>query len=220
MLKRYHLAQNALRDGGENTAEYREAMQDFSLLRNRKSSGVRLLQNAVTKKHRIDDGEARTSETEMTDAAVVDMLPDSQKENAHKLLRLLCAHGDDVVSWTRNGEVSIHGERLHGMNFADLVNDVLQSSRSSIGYMPQREHFLTDLADASVPEALIKNKKALKLYREIKTDYDNDDSNNEATVSSTTATFCGDEGYSASTKNKIIKKRNEREEVIDWTAPL
>ena len=94
-------------------AEYREAMQDFSLLRNRQSSGVRLLHNAVTKKRRIDDGEARTSETEMTDAAVVDMLPASQKENAHKLLRLLRAHGDDVVSWTRNGEVSIYGERLH-----------------------------------------------------------------------------------------------------------
>ena len=186
--------------------EYREAMQDFSLLRNRQSSGVRLLQNAVTKKRRIDDGEARTSETEMTDAAVVDMLPASQKENAHKLLRLLRAHGDDVVLWTRNGEVSIHRERLHGMNFADLVNDVLQSSRSSIRSMPQRENFLTALADASVLETLIKNKTALELYREIKTDYDNDDSNNEATVSSTTASFPGDEGYSASTKNKIIKK--------------
>ena len=41
MLKRYHLAQNILEDarrspGGEaNMAEYREAMQDFSLLRDR-----------------------------------------------------------------------------------------------------------------------------------------------------------------------------------------
>ena len=75
---------------------------------------------------------------------------------------------------------------MHGTNLVDLVNDVLQSSRSSIMSMPQRENFLTALADANVPEALIKNKTALKLYREIKSDYDNDDSNTEAIVSSTT----------------------------------
>ena len=159
-------------------AEYREAMQDFSLLRDRQGSDARQQQNAVKKKRRIDDGEVSTSETDMTDAAVVDLLPSSQKENAFKMLRLLRAHGADVVSWTRTGDVSIHGERVHGTNLVDLVNDVLQSSRSSIKSMPQRENFLTALADASVPETLIKNKKALELYREIKADYDNDDSIN------------------------------------------
>ena len=118
-------------------------MQNFSLLCDRQGSGLRRLQNAVTKKRRIDDGEAKTSETAMTDAAMVDMLLVSQKENALKLLRLLRAHGADVVSWTRNGEVSIYGERLHGMNFADLVKDVLQSSRSSIRSMSQREKLIS-----------------------------------------------------------------------------
>ena len=124
------------------------------------------------------------------------------------MLRLLRAHGGDVVSWTRTGDVSIHGERVHGTNLVDLVNDVLQSSRSSIKSMPKRENFLTALADASVPETLINNKTALKLYRQIKADYDNDDSINEAAVSSTTASFRGDKGG------------KERKEAIDWTAPL
>ena len=191
MLKRYHLAQNIIEDarhshnGDAKMAEYREAMQDFSLLRDRRVSGAREQQNAVTKKRRIDNGEASTSEIEMTDAAVTDLLPASQKENALKMLRLLRAHGEDVVSWTRTGDVSIHGERVPGTNLVDLVNDVLQSSRSSIMSMPQRENFLTALAAASVPEALIKNKTALELYREIKADYDSDDSINEAAVSST-----------------------------------
>ena len=88
MLKRYHLAQNALLDDDANTA----------LLRDRQGSDARLLQNTVMKKRRIDDGEAKTSETAMTDAAVIDMLPASQKMNALKLLRLLRAHGDEVVS--------------------------------------------------------------------------------------------------------------------------
>ena len=219
MLESYHLAQTKFRDGDANMAEYREAMQDFSVLRDRQGERARPQQRAVTKERRSDDGEARTNETAMTDAAVIDMLPASQKENAHKLLQLLRAHGDDVVSWTRNGGVSIHGEHLRGMNIADLVNDVLQSSPSSTRTMPQRENFLTALAYASVPEVLIKKNTALELYREIKTDFNNDDLDDDDTeVSSKTSR--GREGYSASTKSKTRKRRVERKEFIDWTAPL
>ena len=86
--------------------------------------------------------------------------------------------------------------------------------------MPQRENFLTALADANVPEALIKNKRALELYREIKTEYDNDDSDDDAVVSSTTVSSRGGEGYKATMKSKTRKRRDDKKEVIDWTAPL
>ena len=56
MLKRYHMAQNILEDARrspENDAkmdEYREAIQDFSLLRDRQSRGTLMLQSDVNKK--------------------------------------------------------------------------------------------------------------------------------------------------------------------------
>ena len=65
------------------------------------------------------------SEAEKTDAEVVGALPGSQKENAQKILQLLRAQGDEIVSWSPRGDVCIYGERLHGLNIADLVIDVL-----------------------------------------------------------------------------------------------
>ena len=55
LLKRYHLAQNILRDAQHSTdgdakmEEYREAMQYFSLLSDRQGN-ARLTQQTVTKK--------------------------------------------------------------------------------------------------------------------------------------------------------------------------
>ena len=169
MLKRYHLTQNILEDtrhshnGDAKMAEYREAMQDFSLLRDGRGV-VKLPEQPVAKKRRLEDGdnndddEVKMSEAEKTDSEVVDVLPDSQKENAQKMLQLLHAHGEEIISWSPRGDVSIHGERLQGLNIADLVNDVLQSSRSSTRSMPQLEIFLTALADANVPVALIRQR--------------------------------------------------------------
>ena len=92
---------------------------------------------------------------------MVDVLPTSQKGNAQKLLRLLRAHGDEVVSWTRNGEVSIHGQRLRGTNIVDLIGDVVRSSPSKAIAL-QRERFLSVLVEANVHETLVKNKTALE----------------------------------------------------------
>ena len=230
MLRRYHLAQNVLEDARRSPhddakmAEHREAMQDFSLLRDRRGV-VKLPEQPVAKKRRLEDGdindddEVKMSEAEKTDSEVVDVLPDSQKENAQKMLQLLRAHGEEIISWSPRGDVSIHGERLQGLNIADLVNDVLQSSRSSTRSMPQQESFLTALADANVPEALIKNKAALELYREIKNDYSNEDSDNDFEVSSTTASSSQSEkGYK--TTKKATKGRDVLKDVIDWNAPL
>ena len=69
MLRRYHLAQNVLEDARRSPhddakmTEYREAMQDFSLLRDRRGI-VKLPEQPVAKKRRVvsdDDGE-RVSE--------------------------------------------------------------------------------------------------------------------------------------------------------------
>ena len=153
MLKRYNLAHNMLQnahhsnDGNAKMDEYRETMQDFTLLRNDKGDEV--------------------DRAEVNNAAVVDVLPASQKGNAQKLMRLLREHGDDVVSWTQNGNVSIHGQRLRGTNIVDLVGDVVRLLPSK-GIAPQRERFLTALADVNVPETLVKNKTALERYRKIK----------------------------------------------------
>ena len=84
--------------------------------------------------------------------------------------------------------------------------------------MPQQESFLTALADANVPEALIKNKAALQLYREIKNDYRNEDSDNDFEVSSTAASSSQSEkGYK--TTKKATKSRDVLKDVIDWNAP-
>ena len=65
------------------------------------------------------------------DAVSVDVLPANQRKNAKRIMRLLCANGNDIVSWTSNDEVSIRGQRLRGTNIIDLIVDVLRSSRSS-----------------------------------------------------------------------------------------
>ena len=86
--------------------------------------------------------------------------------------------------------------------------------------MPQRESFLTALANANVPEALIKNRAALDLYREIKNDYSNDDSANDFEFSSTTSSSTqGEKGYETTKKHEITKSRDVLKDVIDWNAP-
>ena len=237
MLKRYHLAQNILRDaqhstdGNSKMDEYREAMQDFSLLRDRRG-GAQLPQHPVTKKRRIESDDNDGDNAAENDAAVVDVLPTSQKGNAQKLLRLLRAHGDEVVSWTRNGEVSIHGQRLRGTNIVDLIGDVVRSSPSK-AIAPQRERFLSVLAEANVPETLVKNKTALERYREIKNvgaitthrDEDDDEAINDATVSSTSTLNASLDNDNDDSNALVVKKKSKKQVdktsmAIDWTAPL
>ena len=63
------------------------------------------------------------------DAVSVDVLPANQRKNAKRITRLPRTPGDDIVSWTSNGEVSIRGQRLRCTNIIDLVGNVLRSSR-------------------------------------------------------------------------------------------
>ena len=148
-------------------------------------------------------------------------------------MRLPRTNGEDVVSWTSNDEVTVNGQRLRGKNIVDLVGDVVRSTPSKT-IAPQREQFLSALAEVNVPETLVKNKMALERYCESKTDgdvamatmrrnEDDDDVINDATVSSTTKTHLdNDNNSTASTANKKNKNQVEKgamEIDINWNAP-
>ena len=88
MLKRYQLAQNILHDhqrldDDTKMNEYREMMQDFSVLRDRQGH-VQQAQQPTVKNQQID--EDREKKDDDIDAAVVDALPNSQKVNAKKVI--------------------------------------------------------------------------------------------------------------------------------------
>ena len=207
MLKRYQLAQNILNDhqrSDDDTKmnEYREMMQDFSMLRDRQGH----VQQAQQPTIKIDDD--REKKDDDIDAAVVDALPNSQKVNAKKLIRLLRSH--DVVSWTPQGDVIIRGQRLRGVNIVDLVGDVVRTTPSRS--MPlQREQFLNALAQANVPETLVKNRMALEHYRAIKNDGARQDSLESTSLHQ-------DELIPNVGKKRKVQMTEE--DPIDWNAPL
>ena len=209
MLKRYQLAQNLLQEAKRTSDEtkldeYQEAMNDVSMLRDRQTR-VQLPQAA---QHRPSN-QANQEDT----AVLVNALPSSQQTNARKLLQILQTQGDGIVSWTRNGNVEIHGQRVRGANIADLVSDVVRLTPSKTS-APERERFLAALAKVNVPETLVKNKTALERYRVIKSDTSAMDGmvkkdDVAENVSLTEATTTTDEP---------VKKRRMKES--DWNAPL
>ena len=208
MLKRYQLAHNILNDhqrldDDTKMNEYREMMQDFSVLRDRQGH-VQQAQQPTVKNQQVQ--EDREKKDDDIDAAVVDALPNSQKVNAKKLIRLLRSH--DVVSWTPQGDVSIRGQRLRGVNIVDLVGDVVRTTPSK-SMPPQREQFLNALAQANVPETLVKNRMALEHYRAIKNDGAYQDNLEASTL---------DQDDVIPTTRK--RTQTTEEDVIDWNAPL
>ena len=139
-------------------------------------------------------------------------MPNNQKVNAKKLIRILRSHGNNVVSWTPQGDVSIRGQRLRGVNIVDLVGDVVRTTPSK-SMPPQREQFLNALAEANVPETLVKNRMALEHYRAIKNDGVRTGINN---LESKTL-------YQDKVITGVGKKRRvpmAEEDAIDWNAPL
>ena len=117
-------------------------------------------------------------------------------------MRVLRSHGNDLVSWTADGDVSIQGEPLKRVNFTDLLSGVVRS-RPSKNIPPPYEKFLKALAEANIPESIIKNKTALNQYRAIKRD------NKEAFVNevSSTAGAHQDSGIRSKLRS------------MDWEAP-
>ena len=209
MLKRYELAQNLLHEAKRTSDEtkldeYHEAMQDVTLLRDRQT---RVQQQQPT--HQQPTKQAK----EEDNVDLVNALPASQQTNARKLMQILQTQGDGIVSWTRNGDVQIHGQRVRGANIADLVSDVVRSTPSKTS-APERERFLSALAKVNVPETLVKNKSALEQYRVIKSDATTMDGiakDDEEDVMENVAA-------AATTTNEPVTKRRLKES--DWNAPL
>ena len=160
MLKRYQLAQNLLQEAKQTSDEtkldeYQETMQDVTMLRDRQT---RVQQQQPTQQQPTKQAK------EEDNVDLVNALPTSQQTNARKLMQILQTQGDGIVSWTRNGDVQIHGQRVCGANIADLVRDVVRSPPSKTS-APERERFLSALAKVNVPETLVKNKIVLECYR-------------------------------------------------------
>ena len=218
MIRRYKIAQNMLKGSNVNMNEYDEAFQDFSVLKNRQRlasiprppPAKRQRNVEVNKNDDVDDDDESLVDNNI-DAAVVDALPKSQKVNAEKLIRLLRSHGKDLVSWTPNGNVKIRGQNLRGVNIVDLVGDVVRATPSK-SMPPQREQFLNVLAQANIPEALIKNRLALEHYRAIKNDRSTSYQEDENIISTNL--------HKEETSPKMRKKQIGEVDSINWNAPL
>ena len=217
MLKRYQVAQNILHDPqrptDEKMDEYREAMQEFAMLRDRQRSTLPLPQQPVAKKARVE-GDVKEDGI----PSAVKILPQNQQRNAMKLINMLRERGDGTVTWKEDGEVMIRGEPLTGTNIVDLVGDVVRSASSKTS-VPQRERFLNALAEANVPETLVKNKAALERYRQIK----NNVGDAVAVVASNVEPI--DEVSSTTPKrvaatSTMKSTRKKASSSIDWNAPM
>ena len=194
MIKRYSIAQNILQGPNTDMDRYQEAMQDFSVLKDR-VIGRQITEPPVAKKQRENDEDD-------IDESVIDTLPENQQVSAKKIMRVLRSYGGDLLSWTADGDVSINGEPLRRVNFTDLLSGVVRS-RPSKNIPPPYEKFLKALAKANIPESVIKNKTALNQYRKLK--HDNEEVFNSE-VSSTAARQDND------MKSKLRSR--------DWDAPL
>ena len=150
MIKKYNLATSVLNDSStpasQQISEYKDAIHDFSVLRGQKS---------------IESKKPAPSDRVLDE--VVNLMPASLRNDTEILMNRI--KDDDVVSWTPRGEVSIHGEKLNGINIGDLIADVIRSTKKP---MAQRKQFLSALLEMNTPEAMIKNKGALQEFRKMK----------------------------------------------------
>ena len=171
MVQKWNAAQEIFNDSNKpyelRKAEYDEKMGDFHSLKN-KISGFRPNYIPISGKRRmIDDGD-----TEKSIDDIVDLMPDNQKWNARNLMKQIQKNADDnLISWSsNNGEVSIRGKRLEGSNIVDLLDDIMRSSSGKMSKRdnPNRTAFINALAEMNAPETLIKNRNALKQFREMK----------------------------------------------------
>ena len=174
MVKKFHAAQEIFNDSSKpyelRKAQYDETMRDFHTLKN-KISGFRANSSIPATKQADDKDDKEKSVDD-----VVDLMPDSLKSNARNLMRRIQKNtNENLISWSpTNGEVSIRGRRLEGSNIADLVGDVMRSSSSKSltkRENPNRVAFIDALVEMNAPETLIKNRDALKQFRQMKENY-------------------------------------------------
>ena len=160
LVKTYENMEKMLQDPSksnqEQVAEHVEMMNDFGVYKNRVIGPHDFKRDIASEELNVD--------TDSVIAETVELMPPTLQKQARQLLNRLSKR-KDLISLSKNGEVTIGGEKLNGSNIGDLVGDVLRLRKSST---PERTRFLNVLAKANVPNELVKNKAALANYRKIK----------------------------------------------------
>ena len=118
LVKTYANMERTLRDPSisdqNKVAKHVEYMNDFSVLRNRITGEDR---------KKLSRGNVTNEEEEEEDGTVkdvVELMPPTLQKPARQLLQRLFKR-KDLISWNKNGEVTIGGERLAGSHIGDLV---------------------------------------------------------------------------------------------------
>ena len=137
-----------------------EALNDFTLLRNKMNNTTPTLSTPPTMQTTIPTSSVDTIEND-----VIQSVPKTLQTQAKLLISRLKQH-PSIISWDPNGEVIIQGNRKSGTNIIDLVGGLLRTRKN---VHPQNEHsFLKSLASLNFPEEFIRNKNQLPRYREYK----------------------------------------------------
>ena len=170
-----------------------EALNDFTLLRNKVNNTSSILPTSSTMQPTISVGSTIEND-------VIQSMPKTLQTQAKLLMSRLKQH-PNTISWSPNGEVIIQGTRKSGTNIIDLVGGLLRTRKN---VHPQNEHsFLKTLASINLPEEFIRNKSQLPRYREYKRKL-LQESNNDTV---------GDGEYSSAEDN--IANVNRLEDVLD-----
>ena len=93
-------------------------MQDFLVLKNQ------VIDRQITEPPVAKD--QHENDEDDVDESVIDTLPENQQFSAKKIVRVSRLHGSDLLSWTEDGDISIHGEPLQIVNFTDLLSVVVR----------------------------------------------------------------------------------------------
>ena len=99
------------------------------------------------------------SETQLSDAVVVEPVPKTMRPRATALLNWLKTR-PEVVTWDKTGQVKIEGETIPDSNISDLVSDAMRS-RKNFNPTGSREFFQA-LSKLNVPKDLVRNQERWK----------------------------------------------------------
>lgn len=91
--------------------------------------------------------------TQKFEVEILRTLPKAYKTKGELLFRRLC--DNEVITWDKNGSVSINGTVIVGSNIVDLVCDVIRykKSGSPVGW----KEFTSALSEINVPQEFIGN---------------------------------------------------------------
>lgn len=124
--------------------KYQQLMQRCQFLQDqlRQPAEISIIEKPVT-----------TDNTTKFELEILRTLPKAFKTKGELLFRRLC--DNEVITWDRNGSVSINGTAIVGSNIVDLVCDVVRfkKSGSPVGW----QEFTNALSEINVPQEFIGN---------------------------------------------------------------